>query len=149
MIPADRMSSRGASVRSMRRVVAGTVALLALALIIISALEDLEGHQMETLIGYSEDNASWAVHQLETEQQRLEIALLHARDGLPADLAAAALRYETFASRRDVLATGVFHRKLQALPAYPILMQAFDDLLAANDPFMADGLQPPEVERLL
>ena len=143
------MTNPGASVRSMRRVVVATVALLGLAIIMIFGLEQLEGQHMETLIGYSEDNASWAVHQLEAEQQRLEIALLHARDGLPANLEAAALRYETFASRRDVLATGVFHRKLQLLPAYDGLMSGFDRLLAANDPLMADGLQVSEVEPLL
>jgi two-component system, cell cycle sensor histidine kinase PleC len=133
----------------MRRVVMAAVVLLGLALAMVSGLEELEGHHMETLIGYSEDNASWAVHQLEAEQQRLEIALLHARNAVPANLEAAALRYETFASRRNILATGVFHRKLRDLPAYPVLMHDFERFLAANDPSAADGLQATEVEPML
>lgn len=102
----------GDSARTMRRVVAGMACVLCLALIGVGGLEWLESRHIDTLIGYSEDNASWAVHQLEAEQQRLELTLLRARDGAPSSLQEAALRYETFASRQDVLAHGVFQRKL-------------------------------------
>jgi two-component system cell cycle sensor histidine kinase PleC len=139
----------GASVRQMRRVVIGMVCVLCLALIAAAGLEYLESRHIDTLIGYSEDNASWAVHQLETELQRLEIALFQARDGSPAALQDAALRYETFASRQNVLATGVFHRKLRELPAYGALMADFQTFFAAYDPMVADGLQPREVGPLL
>jgi two-component system cell cycle sensor histidine kinase PleC len=139
----------GASVRQMRRVIVGMVFVLCLALGAAVTLEYLESRHIGTLIGYSEDNASWAVHQLETEQQRLEIALLRATDGSPAALQDAALRYETFASRQNVLATGVFRRKLHDLPAYAALMADFQTFFATYDPVVADGLQPREVGPLL
>jgi signal transduction histidine kinase len=144
-----QLQKPGASAQSMRRVVVGMICVLGLALAAVSGLKLLESRHISTLIGYSEDNASWAVHQLEAEQQRFEIALLEAKGGAPGALEAAALRYETFASRQNVIATGVFHRKLRDLPAYATLMAEFDRLLAANDPMMADGLQTAEVARLL
>jgi signal transduction histidine kinase len=150
MSNASRPHARpGASALSMRRVVLGMICVLGLVLVVVAGLKLLESRHISTLIGYSEDNASWAVHQLEAEYQRFHIALLKARTGEPAALAEAELRYETFASRRSVLATGVFHHKLAGLPAYPALMTAFDRLLAAHDPLMANGLQPEDVAPLL
>ena len=139
----------GASAQSMRRVVLGMICVLGLALLVVGSLKLLESQHINTLVGYSEDNASWAVHQLETEHQRFHIALLEAQAGTPGALAEAALRYETFASRRSVLATGVFHRKLAGLPALAPLMTAFHRMLAAYDPMLADGIQPDEVAPLL
>jgi two-component system cell cycle sensor histidine kinase PleC len=138
-----------ASVRSMRRVVVGMVLVLAITLIADAVLEEAVSDHMSLALGYSEDNASWAVHQLEAEQQRLEIALLEAQGSpAPAALEQAALRYETFASRQNVLLTGVFHLKLGDLPAYGALMTAFDKFFADNDPMLADGLQAGEVASL-
>jgi len=133
----------------MRAVVIGMICLLTIALIVIGGLRQLQMGHIGTLIGYSEDNASWAVHQLQAEQQRLEIALLNARTGSPRALQESALRYETFASRQNVLATGVFRNNLQDLPAYGALMAAFRGFLSEHDPMMADGLQQEEVEALL
>jgi signal transduction histidine kinase len=147
--PVRQNARPGASALSMRRVVVGMICVLGLVLIVVATLKLLESRHISTLIGYSEDNASWAVHQLEAEQQRFQIALLEARAGTPGALAEAELRYETFASRQSVLATGVFYRKLAGVPAYDPLMAAFDRLLAAHDPMMADGLQPDEVAPLL
>ncbi len=150
MSPLSRQNARpGASAQSMRRVVLGMICVLGLALTVVGGLRLLESQHINTLIGYSEDNASWAVHQLETEHQRFHIALLEARAGTGGALAEAALRYETFASRRGVLATGVFHRKLAGLPAYDPLMTAFDRLLVTYDAMMADGLQANEIAPLL
>ncbi|HEY3149004.1 MAG TPA: ATP-binding protein [Dongiaceae bacterium] len=143
------LAKPGASARSMRRVVIGMVSVLCLALIAAAGLEWLESRHIDTLIGYSEDNASWAAHQLEAEQQRLELALLRARDGAPSSLQEAALPYETFASHQDVLAHGVFRHKLNELPAYGALMAAFDRFFGQYDPMLADGLQRGEVEALL
>jgi signal transduction histidine kinase len=139
----------GASAQSMRRVLLGMMCVLGLALIVVASLKLLEARHINTLIGYSEDNASWAVHQLEAEQQRFHIALLKAQDGAQDALAEAALRYETFASRQSVLATGVFRDKLAGLPAFGALMTAFDRMLVAHDPMVADGLQAEEVPALL
>jgi len=150
MTAAARDSARpGASVRSMHRVVIAMTCILVLSLGLVAGLKLLQLSHINTLIGYSEDNASWAVHQLKVEQQHLEIALLNARGGAPLALQQAALRYETFASRENVLATGAFHRKLRHLPAYGALMTAFGQFLATHDPAMKDGLQPGEVEPLL
>ncbi|HET6157604.1 MAG TPA: HAMP domain-containing sensor histidine kinase [Dongiaceae bacterium] len=149
MKAARNLASSGASVRQMRRVVIGMVSVLCLALVTAAGLEYLESRHIDSLIGYSEDNASWAVHQLETEQQRLELALLRAKDGAPGALQDAALRYEIFASRQNVLATGAFRRKLHELPAYGALMAAFDAFFARYDPMIADGLQPREIDPLL
>ena len=144
-----RVERHGAPAQSMRRVVFGMLSMLGLALAAVGGLKLLEARHINTLLGYSEDNASWAVHQLEAEYQRLQIALLAAQRQAPGALAEAALRYETFASRKDVLASGAFHRNLKELPAYPALMAAFDRMLAANDPMMADGLQSGEVPTLV
>lgn len=133
----------------MRTVVIGMICILIIALVVLGALRQLQIGHIGTLIGYSEDNASWAVHQLQAEQQRLEIAVLNARAGAPGALQEAALRYETFASRQSVLATGVFHRNLHGLPEYRALMTAFRGFLSQRDPMMVDGLQQDEVERLL
>jgi two-component system cell cycle sensor histidine kinase PleC len=146
---ARRFERHGAPAQSMRRVVFGMLSMLGLALAVVAALKLLEARHINTLLGYSEDNASWAVHQLEAEYQRLEIALLAAQHEAPGALKEAALRYETFISRKNVLASGVFHRNLKELPAYPALMAAFDRMLASNDPMMADGLQAGEVAALV
>ncbi|WP_162917225.1 sensor histidine kinase [Dongia deserti] len=133
----------------MRRVVIGMICVLGFALAAVVGLKLLQTQHITTLIGYSEDNASWAVHQLGAEQLRFETALLRAKDGDPRALDEAALRYETFASRRSVLADGVFRHKLERLPPFGALMTAFDRMLAAHDPMMADGLQPDEIAPLL
>jgi signal transduction histidine kinase len=143
------MTQPGASARSMRRVIAGMVGLLVVALMLIAALEHSERREIRHLLDHTEDAAAWAVNQLAFEQQRLEIALLRAGDGSPEALQEAALRYEIFASRRYVLLTSVFQQKVRDLPAYDALTAAFETLLSANDPLVADGVQPADVEPLL
>jgi two-component system cell cycle sensor histidine kinase PleC len=139
----------GASARSMRWVFAGMVALLVAALITSAALERSERRHIRMLISHTEDHAAWAVNQLALEQQRLELALLRARDGAAEALQEAGLRYETFASRHDILSRGIFHRLVRDLPAYHALTRDFEKFLSENDPLVADGVQPADVEPLL
>jgi hypothetical protein len=139
----------GASARSMRKVVIGIFTILAIVFVIAATLRQQQVTQIKRLIGYSEEDVSWAVHQLEAESQRLEIALLRAGYASDDALREAALRYETFASRRDVLANGGFPEKLRPLTAYTKLMQEFHEFLAKYDPIVADGLDASKLNTCL
>src|SRR6266508_152848 len=149
VITLPKRTAPGASARSMRKVVVGIFTILAIVFVIAAALKHQQVTQIKRLIGYSEGDISWAVHQLEAERQQLEIAVLRARDGSGHALQEAGLRYETFTSRRDVLANGTFPDRLQPLTAYATLMREFHEFLSKFDPVVADGIQASEVEPLL
>jgi signal transduction histidine kinase len=121
--------------------------VMGLGSLIVVKMEQLKALDQFTRRG--QDNADWAIYQLEAERAKLEIALLRAGSGDAGALASATQRYEIFASRLPVLDDGASGESARAMPAFPNMEGAMHNFLSRFDPIASDGIALGEIDAML